>query len=314
MKCTAITLSIVVGAWLICVSGMAQVAPPKFETKTAHLFHPHRDIENLPERFESLKCALVLIKSPTRAGTGFYIDSSGDILTASHVIGERGFDVTPSGTVQVALVDVPTQLTIESGSSEFTLQTAVAVILNADNWLVDLTVVRSGHPTKCWLEGADTTKVVTGQHIISLGFPGLAFGSLSLYQGIISARLKTDFPLFTTPQGARYPYFNDFFRVQLPASPGLSGGPVLDDENRVVGVVTNAGAWSQDLQNLTSFEQKRDSQPNAIPGKVDWITATGQLARFFHDWASPGYGDAVPLSYLKRPDQTEDRPHDKPGH
>jgi hypothetical protein len=149
-----------------------------------------------------------------------------------------------------------------------------------------------------------------------MGFPGLAFRSLSLYSGIISARLKSDFPMgatMTTKQ--RLPFFNDFFRVQIPASTGLSGGPVLDDENHVVGVVTQGGAWSADLESLTQFEQTRDLPLINVQHDVDWITATGELARFFHDWASPGYGDAVPLSYLKRPSPTSaNQPHDKPVH
>lgn len=100
---------------------------------------------------------------------------------------------------------------------------------------------------------------------------------------------------------------NDFLRVQIPASPGISGGPVIDDENRVIAVVTQGGMWSQQLQLLTNVERLRELNPPPVDPKnpdqitVDWISATGQLAQFFHEWSSPGYGDAVPIGYLTRP-------------
>jgi hypothetical protein len=86
----------------------------------------------------------------------------------------------------------------------------------------------------------------------------------------------------------------------MPISPGLSGAPVVDDENRAIGVVTSAGAWSQDLDFLLKWERLRESRQPPMPnGSLDLPTLLGELAEMFHDYGSPGYGDAVPMSYLK---------------
>ncbi|MGA2370418.1 MAG: serine protease [Candidatus Korobacteraceae bacterium] len=308
--------------WVMLSSSviMAQVAPPRHESGLHRIFSSqHDEGGDLQQRYENLKCALVLLKSPTRAGSGFYISSDGDILTASHVLGERIYSLNPNHTIQVSITNLPDKITVESGKDKFDLHKQ-DIEINGDDWLVDLAVLHSGKPTSCWLAAADTSKVVPGQHVISIGFPGLAFLSMSLYTGIVSARLKNDQAMGQTVDGTLLPYINEFFRVQIPASPGLSGAPVIDDQNHVIGVITSGGMWSQDLELLTQFERNREMTPPPAPPpppnqrNVDWIAATGQLARFFHDWASPGYGDAVPLSYLKRGPVPTNQPPDKSVH
>jgi hypothetical protein len=290
----------------LALSAIGQVAPPK-----------SKDVANLSKRYESIKCALVLIKAGPHTGTGFYIDSAGDIVTASHVVGDRRFSVNQSGAVEVRLFGSP-DITIQGNGEPFTVKRDDVLESNGDSWLADLVVLRSSKPAKCWLETGDSSEVTPGQHILSIGFPGLAFGSLSMYTGIVSARLRPDMPMGKTDLGALLAYTNDFFRVQIPASPGLSGAPVIDDRNRAIGVVTNAGMWSDQLELLSQFEASRELAPQppaaANQTSVDWIAATGQLARFFHDWASPGYGDAVPLSYLKRGSPKPDQQPDKSAH
>ena len=140
----------------------------------------------------------------------------------------------------------------------------------------------------------------TGQHVLVLGLPGLAFGSLSMYSGVVSGRLRTALTTGKTLQGHPVTSNVELVRVQMPISPGLSGAPVVDDENRAIGVVTSAGAWSQDLEFLLEWERLRESRNLPMPiGSLDLPTLLGELAETFHDYGSPGYGDAVPMRYPK---------------
>jgi hypothetical protein len=75
-------ISLVIGGW--CCRTLAQVAPPKRESNSAHVKHSRA--ENYSQRFNSFKCALVLVRTPTEYGTGFFVSPDGDIATASHVL------------------------------------------------------------------------------------------------------------------------------------------------------------------------------------------------------------------------------------
>jgi S1-C subfamily serine protease len=133
-----------------------------------------------------------------------------------------------------------------------------------------------------------------------------------MYSGIIVARLKNELPVATVPGGA-LKHSNDFLRVQMPISTGISGGPLLDDENHVIAVVTEAGAWGSDLELLT---QKWKSMSLGIPQpdiSLD-LAETAHLAEIVHDYASPGYGDAVPVSYLTRTTQVSSQQSSPPAH
>jgi S1-C subfamily serine protease len=275
----------------------AQVAPPKRQSKHHHI---QDEADNFQQRYEDLKCALVIIQSGNRLGTGFYVNGSGDVATASHVLGDQLINPRPDGRIEIRLVQ-PITYTVKNSKEEFSVP-ASGVSLNADDWKYDLAVLRTGRPAPCWLQIANDKDVKPGQHVITMGFPGLAFGSLSLYSGIISARLRSDLIAGTTIQGNAFKRTNENFRVQMPISTGISGSPIIDDDNRAIAVVTQAGAWSGELEKLTEKERIREQNPP--PAAVnqqdspDLSVAVAQLALLFHDWMSPGYGDAVPLSYL----------------
>ena len=190
----------------------------------------------------------------------------------------------------------PVSYTVKNSKEEFSVP-ASAVSVSADDWKYDLAVLRTGRTAPCWLQIANDKDVKPGQHVITMGFPGLAFGSLSLYSGIISARLKSELIAGTTIQGNAFKRTNENFRVQMPISTGISGSPIIDDDNRAIAVVTQAGAWSGELEKLTERERIREQnpQPQAAnqQGSSELSVAVAQLALLFHDWMSPGYGDAV---------------------
>jgi S1-C subfamily serine protease len=302
----------VIAVLLFTPSAIPQVQKPKYESRMHHIFAKHRDPENLEQRFEAIKCALVLIEAGPKLGTGFFISSDGDIATASHVLGDRVFSRNPDSTIRVDFAIPP--LWITNCKGERKQLAATAVENNADAWVADVARVKTGVQTSDWLKEADDRESRPGQHLIALGFPGLSFQTLTVYSGIMSARLNTNLPtiILNTNEAVSPP--NEFIRVQMPISTGLSGAPIIDDENRAIGVVTNAGGWTQDLDHLMlafhggAFQTPPpptlpNPSPNTITFSLNAMALTAELAGLFHDYASPGYGDAVPLRYLRKQPQ-----------
>ena len=101
---------------------LGQIAPPK-----------HKD--DLEQRFDDLKCALVLIKTATEFGTGFFISRDGDIATASHVLGNRTFESRDNGTIQADL-EMPESFTVVDGQNKSTEVPSTMVEKNGDAWVL----------------------------------------------------------------------------------------------------------------------------------------------------------------------------------
>lgn len=283
------TLRIFATLFLLASVATAQIPPPKHESRLHHIFARHRDGDNLEQRFQDLRCALVILQSADRVGTGFYIDRDGDVVTASHVLGDRIF--MPDGSAMRITLVFPQNITVQTMTERFDVPALTTIENSADQWSADLAVLRTMHPTACWLNIGNDAEVQVGQHAVALGFPGLAFGSLSIYSGPISAKFRSELVTGVTTTGQPVRSNNELFRIQMPISPGISGGPVINDENEVIAVVTSAGAWNPNLDAL-----ERAVRQGAVR---DPLAATvAQLAEIFHDYASPGYGDAVPLHFL----------------
>ena len=141
---------------------LGQIAPPK-----------HKD--DLEQRFDDLKCALVLIKTATEFGTGFFISRDGDIATASHVLGNRTFESRDNGTIQADL-EMPESFTVVDGQNKSTEVPSTMVEKNGDAWGADVAVLKSGIQTSCWLASTPDSNIRQGEHLITMGFPGLAWG------------------------------------------------------------------------------------------------------------------------------------------
>lgn len=318
---------LIIGVLALCVTSRAvgQIRPPKREARLHHIFSSHNDNENLQQRFEDLKCALVLIVAGQKLGTGFYISSDGAVATASHVLGDRAFSRNRENNQNIDVnFTLPPTITITNSKGEHTEVPATKVETNPDAWLDDVARIETGTKTSCWLREADVEESMPGEHLITMGFPGLSFQTLTLYTGIMSARLKTTLPTIVLNTGEAATPNIEFIRVQMPISTGLSGAPVIDDENRALGVVTSAGGWTPELDLLLlafrggAFRTPQPTPtpqqpPNTITFNLNAMALTAELAGLFHDYASPGYGDAVPLRYLRKRQQ-QSQPSASPAH
>ena len=275
-----------------------QVKPPKRESRLRHLFNSHREVEDLAVRYQALSCALVVIQSGNSIGTGFYISPNGDVVTALHVIGTKTYQALPDGTFTINLISPPSMV-IRNSQEQMSVPVS-NLETNGDAWGADIVRIKTGSRPPCWLRMADDTKTIAGQHVLTLGFSALEFESLTMYTGIISAKLKNDLVIGATADGQALKSTVDYIRVQMPISTGTSGSPVIDDKNQVIAVVTQAGAWSSDLDLLIQVQRMRETADPSVPSNpLDVSSTMAHLAQVIHDFASPGYGDAVPLRYLE---------------
>ena len=162
---------------------------------------PELTVEDVVEKS---KPAVVLLKSPSGQGSGFFISDTGVIATNAHVA--KG---------QEALTAIlPTGQQLE----------ARVVYIDPD---IDFALVKtegSGFPH---LTLADLATVRQGQTVIAIGNPGLGI-PFSVTKGIVSAiGRKSD--------AAR----GTWIQTDAAINPGNSGGPLLNGYGEVVGINTS---------------------------------------------------------------------------
>jgi Trypsin-like peptidase domain len=144
-------------------------------------------------------------------GSGFIVDPSGVIATNFHMI---------AGANHV-------EVKLENGE----IFDAVGVV--AFDARRDVALIKIRKTKLPVLHFGNPELLRQGQHIVSIGNPmGL---ERTLSEGIISA--------IRVVEGTRY------LQISAPSSPGSSGGPVMDLQGQVVGIVTK-GIVGQGAQNL----------------------------------------------------------------
>lgn len=139
--------------------------------------------------------------NPASTGTAFYINASGDLVTAAHVLRDC--------------------LVIEAGRDG----KKMPATLRASSDLLDLAVVGTGQATDKALPLRAGEELVLGEPVTNVGFPlqGLLAISPNLTRGNVSAQggLKGSLGLF---------------QFSAPIQPGSSGGPVVSDGGELLGV------------------------------------------------------------------------------
>ncbi|MBD2100213.1 S1C family serine protease [Leptolyngbya sp. FACHB-261] len=145
--------------------------------------------------------SIVGIRTPEVRGSGFFIDSSGLLLTNHHVVGS-------SFSVQVDLYDGSTQ------SAQ-----VVAVDPRTDVALLKLKGEASNLRS---LPICTETSVKVGEDVVAIGHP-LAFSN-TVTRGIVS--------------GIRTLEQRDLIQTDVAINPGNSGGPLLNKQGAVIGIVT----------------------------------------------------------------------------
>jgi S1-C subfamily serine protease len=253
------------------------------------------------ERYTRLSCAVVQIVSNQGSGTGFFISKSGDVLTAAHVALNQTFTEREPGKI-TNNVDYKPGLRIRQTMNRVTAL-ALSPLSESDTKMAlsDLAILKTGIKTPCFFKLSKHPKdLLVGFHVVALGFPESEpeTADTAFYDGIISARYKhLAIPIAVVNDKPVYPNY-DVLRIQMPITPGDSGGPVVADDDDVVAVITeNPTIWFNDLNNVIAFGQQTNGGFNAPISDLPKIVA--KLAWVVHEFLSSGAGLAVPVSYLE---------------
>jgi len=165
-------------------------------------------------RLSALNRDLVVDRTkPVSTGTAFYINKSGQLLTAAHVVRDcLVLEAQKDGKV-------------------------MPVKLHASSDMLDLAIVDSGQPSDHALPLRVGEETTLGEPVTNVGYPlqGILSASPNLTRGNVSARggLKGS-------QG--------LFQFSAPVQPGSSGGPVVSDGGELLGITVgtlNASALIQ---------------------------------------------------------------------
>jgi S1-C subfamily serine protease len=247
----------------------------------------------LRKRYASLVCAIALIQTERGSGTGFFINSTGDMISAAHVVSVKTY-VISDGKLRFSIAKDKKITVRPNGESPIAIDSA-QVPIDADESSEDLVRIHTNIRPPCWIPLGNSASIETGDHLISIGFPGIDNGNPILYDGFLSGRfVHPPIPvgsLGNQPVIANY----EVLKVQMPITAGASGSPVIDDSNHAIGVISESPIlWTRDLENIATVTDSGIK----ISG-YDTNAILGQLATIVHEFESPGSGYAVPLSYLK---------------
>ena len=172
-------------------------------------------------------------------GSGFVISEDGLIATCNHVIGESR------------------ELKVRLASGEEYEATAV----HAWDRKLDLAVLRidTGEKKLEPLELGDSDDLEEGQRVVTIGNPhGLSF---SVVEGLVSAIREID-------EGG-----GEMIQVAIPVEPGNSGGPLIDLEGKVFGIVSMKSTVTDNIGFATPANALKAllEKPNTVPMK-NWVT------------------------------------------
>ncbi len=153
----------------------------------------------------SIKREMLVDKSkPLRTGTAFFINESGNMLTAAHV--QRGCTF-----MEASLADQVFPVFYEKSSD-----------------LLDVAVLKSNRTASRKLPLRSGENIELGESVTSVGYPlqGLLATSASLTRGNISAE-----------SGIQGSY--GMFQFSAPIQPGNSGGPIVSDNGELLGMAVS---------------------------------------------------------------------------
>jgi serine protease Do len=222
--------------FIILLAGALLAAEPA-STETA----PPATYATVQELAKKARDSIVVITvtgrdgAPQGLGTGFVVSSDGLIATNLHVIGEAR------------------PISIQTADGKKLQVTGI----HATERSRDLAILRVDAKDIPALELADSDKLADGQAIVVMGNPhGLKH---SVVSGVIS--------------GTREMNDRKMLQLAMPVEPGNSGGPVLDMQARVCGIVTMKSLVTDNLGFAAVVNDLKPllEKPNPVPIER-WLT------------------------------------------
>lgn len=202
----------------------------------------------------------------TSAGTGFFIDESGIILTNQHVVGNMGDGQTI--TVTVSSPDLSGEFAATLIGADVTLDLAVLQIEGED--VGPFPVIPLG----------DSDAARPGELVIAIGNPYGRQFEQTVTVGVLSAKGREI--VVPTREGTTRIYQN-LMQTDAAINQGNSGGPLLNLRGEVIGINTAVHARAQGIGFAIPI--------NVATEVLDELIATGRVAhqRPTHAWVGVWY-------------------------
>jgi S1-C subfamily serine protease len=268
---------------------------------------------DLADRYEKLSRAVVRIETLSGSGTGFFINGTGRLVTAAHVVFGRTFTGAAATPILKLAPFRPANVVFYDGKK---LEIPSLALTSRDNSdaLFDLAVLDTGFPTPDFIPIGHSDAAKVGNHVISIGFPASANSGV-LYEGFVSSKhnhVPTVIgPLEGTDQSLSM--WRDIMRVQMPVTAGASGSPLIDDHDEAIGVISEIPVqWSSELSRLALTASNSPGGSGIVISGFDTTKLLGDLALIVKEFESPGAGIAVPVIYLKVEPDAPELPNSKP--
>jgi S1-C subfamily serine protease len=122
-----------------------------------------------------------------------------------------------------------------------------------------------------------------------------------LYEGFLSTRptILHDLGPILGYTDQTYKINYEVIRVQMPITEGASGSPLLDDDDEVVGVVSEIPVVAlKDIQDIIAAYVGSGRGSGVLIGNFDTNRIVSELAYVVTGFETPGSGYAVPISDL----------------
>ena len=238
--CGSVVRALTVLGLCLCVT---QGAPAKKKATVQPVAAP--TVEELARR---IRPSVVVVSHFGRdgkedgVGAGFIISSNGLIATSLHVIGEAR----------------PVMVKLANGSEHEVTE------IHAWDRNLDLAIVRIEARNLPALALGDSDQLAQGSAVVAMGNPlGMQH---SIVQGVVSAR--RDF------EGV------EMIQLAIPIEPGNSGGPLVDMQARVHGLLTFKSALTANLGFAMPVNElkKLINKPNPVP-MTRWLTIAALNAK-----------------------------------
>ena len=248
--------------------------------------------ETLADRYNRLSCAVVRVTSNGGGGTGFFVNETGRLVTAAHVATDRVQIGSSSGPALFAKIKPGLSVTFGNKASAPTLRSTGPLDLSDK----DIAVLETGFDSSaCFIRVRERNGQEVGEKAISIGFPG-TYNTRSLLDGFVSSLDNTIRQDVDAVTGGKAVFEVNVMRIQMPIVPGISGSPLIDDQDMAFGVViaTPIEFPLRLLEFAAASDQNR--LPTITLGQFDLSTSIADLTSVLHQYASPGSGFASPLS------------------
>jgi hypothetical protein len=302
------TIIILLSTLMICTDTALGDLGLATTTTTPVASEPH----DLTSRYVRLSCAVVKIIADATAGTGFFVDSDGTLVTAAHVTFDKKYVLhaefarskkIPSGTSIINQITPKRGLRIQLGNTILPINLSGLGPIDSTRAGFDMALIHTGLKPSCFIPLAGSPlRLSVGEHLISIGIPASAPGSV-LYDGFVSALYVHPLvPVGFVEGHPDVPVFAGYWliRAQMPITLGVSGSPLISDANEVVGVLSEEPVINSN--DISEIERRFGGGQNINSGSLtagfDLPKIVGELAWTMLQFESPGAGYAVPSLYL----------------